>query len=115
MLCFHKSNSKHSSTTSKRRKLLLQDPWKWVLYLSYVMDVPTPTTDCLNLVYDLLEPPVITRKNSNASLIASGTIEDLRPASVHAPALKPAKITFCHCFQAATDKRATRYLSDTDR
>lgn len=37
-------------------------------YLSYVMDVPTPTTDCLNLVYDLLEPPVITRKNSNASL-----------------------------------------------
>jgi len=36
-------------------------------HISYVMDVATPTTDCLELVYDLLEP-VITRKSSNASL-----------------------------------------------
>lgn len=56
--------------------------------------------------------------------VASGTIEDLRPASVHAPALKPAvelynllhdiwtpeaKITFCHCFQV----RQTQFFMTT--
>ncbi|KAJ0098152.1 hypothetical protein Patl1_28296 [Pistacia atlantica] len=57
----------------QQRKLLLDGPWKWLLdnfasyygvsdtyaklrYLSYVMDVATPTHDCLTLVYDLLLP-----------------------------------------------------------
>ncbi|KAH9664405.1 hypothetical protein KPL70_019997 [Citrus sinensis] len=57
----------------QQRNLLLNGPWKWLLdnfasyygvsdaytklrYLSYVMDVATPTRDCLALVYDLLLP-----------------------------------------------------------
>ncbi|XP_031265105.1 uncharacterized protein LOC116123465 isoform X3 [Pistacia vera] len=57
----------------QQRNLLLNGPWKWLLdnfasyygvsdtyaklrYLSYVMDVATPTHDCLTLVYDLLLP-----------------------------------------------------------
>ncbi|KAH9712769.1 hypothetical protein KPL71_020147 [Citrus sinensis] len=57
----------------QQRNLLLNGPWKWLLdnfasyygvsdaytklrYLSYVMDVATPTHDCLALVYDLLLP-----------------------------------------------------------
>lgn len=35
-----------------------------VRYLTYVMDVATPTADCLNLVYDLLLPVVSKTKNS---------------------------------------------------
>ncbi|RZB69596.1 uncharacterized protein LOC114384975 [Glycine soja] len=68
----------------QQRNLLLQGPWKWLLtqfasyygvseiytklrYLSYVMDVATPTADCLNLVYNLLAP-VIMKGNSKTSL-----------------------------------------------
>ncbi|KAF5185958.1 pesticidal crystal cry8Ba protein [Thalictrum thalictroides] len=60
----------------QQRNLLLHDPWKWLLtefasyygvsdvytrlrYLSYVMDVATPTADCLNLVHDLLLPVIM--------------------------------------------------------
>ncbi|KAJ9567728.1 hypothetical protein OSB04_003694 [Centaurea solstitialis] len=60
----------------QQRKLLLHDPWKWLLaefasyygvsdaytklrYLSYIMDVATPTDDCLSLVYDLLLPVIM--------------------------------------------------------
>ncbi|XP_019455624.1 PREDICTED: uncharacterized protein LOC109356653 isoform X1 [Lupinus angustifolius] len=67
-----------------QRSLLLHGPWKWLLtefasyygvseiytklrYLSYVMDVATPTADCLNLVYNLLAP-VIMKSNSKTSL-----------------------------------------------
>nr|GFC29382.1 hypothetical protein CTI12_AA624380 [Tanacetum cinerariifolium] len=56
-----------------QRNLVLENPWKWLLvefasyygvsdaytklrYLSYIMDVATPTADCLSLVYDLLLP-----------------------------------------------------------
>ncbi|XAR73471.1 hypothetical protein NMG60_11007444 [Bertholletia excelsa] len=59
----------------QQRKLWLHDEWKWLVmefasfygvsdaytklrYLSYVMDVATPTADCLSLVYELLEPVV---------------------------------------------------------
>ncbi|KAL5162213.1 hypothetical protein HKD37_07G019365 [Glycine soja] len=35
-------------------------------YLSYVMDVATPTADCLNLVYNLLAP-VIMKGNNKTS------------------------------------------------
>ncbi|XP_068638061.1 uncharacterized protein [Aristolochia californica] len=57
----------------RQRHLLLHGHWKWLLtafsayygvseaytklrYLSYIMDVATPTADCLTLVYDLLSP-----------------------------------------------------------
>ncbi|XWS45008.1 hypothetical protein CRYUN_Cryun15aG0098800 [Craigia yunnanensis] len=57
----------------QQRNLLLHGPWKWLVnefasyygvsdaytklrYLSYVMDVVTPTEDCLTLIHDLLSP-----------------------------------------------------------
>lgn len=36
-------------------------------YLSYIMDVATPTADCLTLVYDLLMP-VIMKGHSKSTL-----------------------------------------------
>lgn len=36
-------------------------------YLSYIMDVATPTADCLNLVYDLLMP-VVMKGHSRSTL-----------------------------------------------
>ncbi|CAN1340875.1 hypothetical protein LINPERPRIM_LOCUS39003 [Linum perenne] len=68
----------------QQRNLLLYGSWKWLLnefatyygvsdvysklrYLSYVMDVATPTADCLTLVYDLLTP-VIMKGNSKSAL-----------------------------------------------
>ncbi|KAE9615218.1 hypothetical protein Lalb_Chr04g0252951 [Lupinus albus] len=67
-----------------QRNLLLHGPWKWLLtefasyygvseiytklrYISYVMDVATPTADCLNLVSNLLAP-VIMKSNGKTSL-----------------------------------------------
>ncbi|CAL5348876.1 hypothetical protein CsSME_00035553 [Camellia sinensis var. sinensis] len=64
----------------QQRNLLLHGPWKWLLnefasyygvsdaytrlrYLSYVMDVATPTADCLTLVYDHLYPVVMKGHN----------------------------------------------------
>lgn len=66
----------------QQRNLLLHGPWKWLLtefasyygvsdaytrlrYLSYVMDVATPTADCLTLVYDLLYPVVMKGHSKN--------------------------------------------------
>ncbi|XP_078429702.1 pesticidal crystal cry8Ba protein [Wolffia australiana] len=63
----------------QQRNLLLHGSWQWLLsefasyygvsdaytklrYLSYVMDVATPTADCLNLVYDLLSPVILGNK-----------------------------------------------------
>ncbi|KAL6526394.1 hypothetical protein OROHE_015403 [Orobanche hederae] len=63
----------------QQRKLKLNGDWKWLVaefasyfgvsdaytklrYLSYVMDVATPTADCLDLVYELLHPVVIKGK-----------------------------------------------------
>ncbi|GAB2244728.1 hypothetical protein Droror1_Dr00000221 [Drosera rotundifolia] len=60
----------------QQRHLLIHGEWRWLLdefasyygvsdvyaklrYLSYVMDVATPTADCLTLVYDLLYPVVM--------------------------------------------------------
>ncbi|CAA6658860.1 unnamed protein product [Spirodela intermedia] len=60
----------------QQRNLLLHGSWKWLLsefasyygvsdaytklrYLSYVMDVATPSADCLTLVYDLLSPVIL--------------------------------------------------------
>ncbi|KAL5755308.1 hypothetical protein ACOSP7_023528 [Xanthoceras sorbifolium] len=68
----------------QQRNLLLKGPWKWLLdnfasyygvsdaytnlrYLSYVMDVATPTRDCVALVYDLLLP-VLMKGNSKSVL-----------------------------------------------
>ncbi|KAJ4714529.1 Pesticidal crystal cry8Ba protein [Melia azedarach] len=68
----------------QQRNLLITGPWKWLLdnfasyygvsdaytnlrYLSYVMDVATPTRDCLVLVYDLLSP-VLMKGNSKKVL-----------------------------------------------
>ncbi|XP_028548411.1 uncharacterized protein LOC110106944 [Dendrobium catenatum] len=64
----------------QQRNLMLHGIWKWLLaefaayfgvsdaytklrYLSYVMDVATPTLDCLMLIHDLILP-VITKSNS---------------------------------------------------
>lgn len=66
----------------QQRRLLLHGPWKWLLtefasyygvsdvysklrYLSYVMDVATPTADCLTLVHDLLMPVVMKGHGKN--------------------------------------------------
>ncbi|KAL9152336.1 hypothetical protein ABFS82_11G116000 [Erythranthe guttata] len=63
----------------QQRNLLLHGSWKWLVsefasyfgvsdaytklrYLSYVMDVATPTADCLDLVHELLLPVVIKGK-----------------------------------------------------
>ncbi|KAJ6829490.1 uncharacterized protein M6B38_357610 [Iris pallida] len=68
----------------RERNLLLHGSWKWLLtefasyygvsdaytklrYLSYVMDVATPTADCLMLVHDLLLP-VVLRSRSKSGL-----------------------------------------------
>ncbi|KAF3446002.1 hypothetical protein FNV43_RR11180 [Rhamnella rubrinervis] len=68
----------------QQRNLVLHGPWKWLLtefssyygvsdvytklrYLSYVMDVATPTADCLTLVYDLLLP-VVMKGHSKSTL-----------------------------------------------
>ncbi|CAO2828235.1 unnamed protein product [Amaranthus hypochondriacus] len=59
----------------RQRNLLLHSQWKWLVtefvsfygvsdaytklrYLSYVMDVATPTADCLLLIHDLLAPVI---------------------------------------------------------
>ncbi|KAF3582149.1 hypothetical protein DY000_02030109, partial [Brassica cretica] len=68
----------------QQRNLLLYGSWKWLLeefssyygisdvytklrYLTYVMDVATPTSDCLHLVHDLLTP-IIMKGNDKAAL-----------------------------------------------
>ncbi|XP_021861749.1 uncharacterized protein [Spinacia oleracea] len=68
----------------QQRHLLLHGEWKWLLgefatyygvsdaytklrYLSYVMDVATPTADCLTLVHDLLYP-VIMKGHTKSTL-----------------------------------------------
>ncbi|KAF3773363.1 hypothetical protein EJ110_NYTH55496 [Nymphaea thermarum] len=68
----------------RQRNLLLNGSWKWLLlefasyygvsdvycrlrYLSYVMDVATPTEDCLVLVHDLLLPVVKSRNENKLS------------------------------------------------
>ncbi|XP_010681049.2 uncharacterized protein LOC104896062 isoform X1 [Beta vulgaris subsp. vulgaris] len=60
----------------QQRNLLLHSQWKWIVtefasfygvsdaytklrYLSYVMDVATPTADCLLLIHDLLCPVIV--------------------------------------------------------
>ncbi|ONK75633.1 uncharacterized protein A4U43_C03F18930 [Asparagus officinalis] len=67
----------------QQRKLLLHGSWKWLLtefasyygvsdaytklrYLSYIMDVATPTADCLMLVHDLLLPVILRSRSKNA-------------------------------------------------
>ncbi|KAM7253374.1 hypothetical protein ACFE04_008816 [Oxalis oulophora] len=67
----------------RQRNLLLEGSWKWLLtefasyygvsdvytklrYLSYVMDVATPTADCLTLVYELLTPVIMKGCNKSA-------------------------------------------------
>ncbi|XP_076959899.1 uncharacterized protein LOC143636110 [Bidens hawaiensis] len=120
----------------KQRNLLLRGSWKWLVtnfatyygvsdayaklrYLSYVMDVATPTADCLNVVYDLLSPVIsvkgtlseqekrmlVTLSDKVEQLIAlvfenyksldenqpSGLTDNPTPSSgVISPALKPA-------------------------
>ncbi|KAH7655486.1 hypothetical protein IHE45_18G013900 [Dioscorea alata] len=66
----------------QERRLSLHGEWKWLLtkfasyfgvsdaytklrYLSYVMDVATPTADCLTLVHDLLSPVIMKKRNES--------------------------------------------------
>ncbi|KAK8930537.1 hypothetical protein KSP39_PZI016983 [Platanthera zijinensis] len=67
----------------QQRSLLLHGAWKWLLtefasyygvsnaytrlrYLSYIMDVATPTADCLILVHDLLAPVILKNGGTKA-------------------------------------------------
>ncbi|KAL3630486.1 hypothetical protein CASFOL_023470 [Castilleja foliolosa] len=67
----------------QQRKLKLNGDWKWLVkefasyfgvsdaytklrYLSYVMDVATPTADCLDMVYELLQPVVLKGKTKHS-------------------------------------------------
>ncbi|GFP85845.1 hypothetical protein PHJA_000728300 [Phtheirospermum japonicum] len=67
----------------QQRKLKLNGDWKWLVkefasyfgvsdaytklrYLSYVMDVATPTADCLDVVHELLQPVVIKGKTKHS-------------------------------------------------
>ncbi|CAN0873389.1 hypothetical protein LINGRAHAP2_LOCUS10360 [Linum grandiflorum] len=67
----------------RQRNLLLFGSWKWLLdefatyygvshvytklrYLTYVMDVATPTADCLTLLYDLLTPVIMKGHGKSA-------------------------------------------------
>ncbi|XP_059436516.1 uncharacterized protein LOC132169504 [Corylus avellana] len=69
----------------KERNLQLHSQWKWLVtqfpsfygvsyaytklrYLSYVMDVATPTHDCLSLVHDLLLPVIMKGKSGLSHL-----------------------------------------------
>ncbi|XP_010519228.1 PREDICTED: uncharacterized protein LOC104798734 [Tarenaya hassleriana] len=69
----------------QRRNLLLKGPWQWMVtrfasyygvsdvytrlrYLSYVMDVATPTKDCLDLIHDFLLP--VLMKDNYKSLLS---------------------------------------------
>ncbi|VVA16266.1 PREDICTED: ZEAMMB73_Zm00001d018133 [Prunus dulcis] len=82
----------------QQRNLLLHGPWKWLLtefasyygvsdvytklrYLSYVMDVATPTADCLNLVYDLLKP--VLMKGHHKSMLSHQENRILGETKVH--------------------------------
>ncbi|KAL8143887.1 hypothetical protein V2J09_016919 [Rumex salicifolius] len=66
----------------QQRNLALHGEWKWLLeefasyygvseaytklrYLSYVMDVATPTADCLSLIYDLMNPVIMKYRSKN--------------------------------------------------
>ncbi|KAK9152277.1 hypothetical protein Syun_010586 [Stephania yunnanensis] len=66
------------------RNLRIHGPWKWLLaefsdyygvsdtytklrYLSYVMNVATPTKDCLELVYELLVPVIKAKSERSLS------------------------------------------------
>ncbi|CAN8264255.1 unnamed protein product [Cochlearia groenlandica] len=68
----------------QRRNLVLKGPWYWMItrfssyyaisdaytrlrYLSYVMDVASPTKDCLDLIHDFLLP-IIMKSNHKAVL-----------------------------------------------
>ncbi|XP_019177354.1 PREDICTED: uncharacterized protein LOC109172616 [Ipomoea nil] len=67
----------------QQRNLLLHGSWKWLVYefasyygvseaytklryLSYIMDVATPTSDCLDLVHDLILPVVLKGRTKNS-------------------------------------------------
>ncbi|XP_059456561.1 uncharacterized protein LOC132186599 [Corylus avellana] len=83
----------------KQRNLLLHSQWKWLVttfaslygvsdaytklrYLTHVMDVATPTDDCLALVHDLLLPVIMKSKSKGKSDLSHqenrmlGVIED---------------------------------------
>ncbi|GJR48506.1 polyubiquitin 11 [Tanacetum coccineum] len=68
-----------------QKNLRLHGKWRWLLtnfasyygvsdaytklrYLSYVMDVATPTTDCLNVIFDLFSPVKIKSNDTLSSL-----------------------------------------------
>ncbi|KAK6154180.1 hypothetical protein DH2020_013819 [Rehmannia glutinosa] len=123
----------------QQRNLLLHGSWRWLVtefasyfgvsdaytklrYLSYVMDVATPTADCLDLVHELLQPVVrmlgevseqieqilalvFENYKSLDESSHSGIADVFGPATgVAAPALAP----------NATKKRSRRHLSETD-
>uniref|UniRef100_A0A0R0L463 MHD1 domain-containing protein n=1 Tax=Glycine max TaxID=3847 RepID=A0A0R0L463_SOYBN len=121
------------------RNLRLNGPWKWLLdafadyygvsnsyarlrYLLHVMNVATPTKDCLGLVRELLEPLIKAR--SERSL----TRQEVRFDSA-APALDPAVQVYTslhdilsldaqtilrNYLQTAARKRCRKHMMETD-
>ncbi|KAL5992642.1 hypothetical protein ACLOJK_013561 [Asimina triloba] len=53
------------TTSPEENGSLKSEVTMFVRYLSYVMDVATPTADCLTLVYDLLSPVILKRSGKS--------------------------------------------------
>ncbi|KAH9712778.1 hypothetical protein KPL71_020147 [Citrus sinensis] len=140
----------------QQRNLLLNGPWKWLLdnfasyygvsdaytklrYLSYVMDVATPTHDCLalNRILGEIDDQVqqilallFENYKSLDELSPSGLIDVFGPPTgLSAPALASAvklytllhdilasesQLKLTRYFQAAVKKRSRRHLAETD-
>ncbi|KAG9135285.1 hypothetical protein Leryth_015185 [Lithospermum erythrorhizon] len=140
----------------QKRKLRLHGPWKWLItefskyygvseahtnlrYISYIMDVATPTADCLDLnrilseVSEKIEQIIAFVFENYKSLdesSPSGVTDVLKPASGSAaPALASAlrlynllndilspqaQLKLCKYFQIAARKRCDIYLAETD-
>jgi hypothetical protein len=54
-------------------------------YLSYIMDVATPTADCLTLVYDLLKPVIM--KGHNKSMLSHQEVHIKKFSFMYVPVI----------------------------
>ncbi|GJS28561.1 hypothetical protein Tco_0489181 [Tanacetum coccineum] len=139
----------------KQKNLLLRGEWRWLVtkfasyygvsdaytklrYLSYVMDVATPTADCLNvnrmlgLLSDQIEETIALVFENYKSLdenSPSGLTDTPTKSGSISPALKPAlklysllhdirspeaQMQLCKYFQAAVRKILGRHLAETN-
>ncbi|KAL0396508.1 UNVERIFIED_CONTAM: hypothetical protein Scaly_0099200 [Sesamum calycinum] len=115
----------------QQRNLLLHGPWRWLVtefasyfgvsdaytklrYLSYVMDVATPTADCLDLVHDLLLPVVIKGKTRHT--LSHQEVRILGEVSEEIEQILTLVFENYKSLDEsnATKKRSRRHLSETD-